>query len=116
MSIMSWTLTKQHTLAATHTKTERSMLNITFNDRRTNIWVRERTKIIDIISNVRGMKWFWEGHINHLKDDRWASRVNTWRQYEKKKRRGRPAKRWRDDLDKYWSDTIWQRTAQNRLT
>ena len=21
-----------------------------------------------------------------------------------------------DDLDKYWSDTIWQRTAQDRLT
>ena len=26
------------------------------------------------------------------------------------------AMRWRDDLDKYWSDTIWQRTAQDRLT
>ena len=23
---------------------------------------------------------------------------------------------WRDDLDKYWSDTIWQRTTQDRLT
>ena len=30
-----------------------SMLNITYKDRRTNIWVRERTKVIDIISNVR---------------------------------------------------------------
>ena len=36
--------------------------------------------------------------------------------YDKKRRQGRPAKRWRDDLDKYWSDTIWQRTAQDRLT
>ena len=33
----------------------------------------------------------------------------------KKRRQGRPAKRWRDDLDKYWSDTIWQRTAQDRV-
>ena len=24
---------------------------------------------------------------------------------------GRPAKRWRDNLDKYWRDTIWMRTA-----
>ena len=32
--------------------------------------------------------------------------------YDKKIRQGRPAKRWRDDLDKYWSDTIWQRKAQ----
>ena len=31
------------------TKMESSMLNITYTDRRTNIWVRERTKLIDII-------------------------------------------------------------------
>ena len=27
-----------------------------------------------------------------------------------------PAKRWGDELDKFWSDTIWQRTAQDWLT
>ena len=31
-------------------------------------------------------------------------------------RQGRPAKQWRDDMDKYWSDMIWQSTAQDRLT
>ena len=36
--------------------------------------------------------------------------------YDKKRRQGRTAKRWRDDLDKYWSNTIRQRTAQYRLT
>ena len=47
----TWTLTKQaqNKLAAAQTKMERSMLNITYKDRRTNIWVRERTKLIDII-------------------------------------------------------------------
>ena len=35
---------------------------------------------------------------------------------DKKIRQGRPVKWWRDDLDKYWSDTIWQRTAHDRLT
>ena len=44
----TWTLTKQ-----AQTKMERSMLNITYKDRRTNIWVRERTKLIDIIYTVR---------------------------------------------------------------
>ena len=87
----------------------------TYKDRRTNIWVRERTKLIDVIYTVRKMKWSWAGHINRLKDDRWTSRVTTWRPYDKKRRQGRPAKRWRDDLDKYWSDTIWQRTAQDRV-
>ena len=91
------------------------MLNITYKDRRTNIWVKERTKLIYIIYTERKMKWSWAGHINRLKDDRWTSRVTTWRPYDKKIRQGRPAKRWRDDLDKYWSDTIWQRTAQDRV-
>ena len=83
----------------------------------TNIWVREKTKVIDIINTVRQMKWSWAGHINRLKDDRWTSRVTTWRPYDKKIRQERPAKRWRDDLDIiiYWSDTIWQRKAQNRV-
>ena len=108
----TWTLTKQaqNKLAAAETKMERSMLNITYKDGRTNIWVGERTKLIDIVYTVRKIKWSWAGHINRLKDDRWTSRVTTWRPYDKKIRQGRPAKRWRNDLDKYWSDTIWQRT------
>ena len=113
----TWTLTKEarNKLAATQTKMERSMLNITYKDIKTNIWVRERTQLIDIINTVRKMKWSWAGHINRLKDDRWTSRVTAWRPYDKKRRQVRLAKRWRDDLDKYWSDTIWQRTAQDRV-
>ena len=72
--------------------------------------------VIDIMYTVRKMKWSWAGHINRLKYDRWTSRVTTWRPYDKKRRQGRPAKRWRDDLDKYWNDTIRQRTAQDMLT
>ena len=66
----TWTLTNQaqNKLAAAQTKMERSMLNITYKDRKTNIWVREKTKVIDIISNVRKMKWSWAGHINRPMD------------------------------------------------
>ena len=51
----TWTLTKQayNKLAAAQTKVEISMLNITYKDRKTNIWVREITKVIDIINTVR---------------------------------------------------------------
>ena len=81
----SWTLTKQaqNKLAAAQTKMERSMLNITYKDRRTTIRGRERTKVIDMYT-VRKMKWSWAGHINCLKDNRWTSRVTTWRPYDKK--------------------------------
>ena len=68
----TWTLTKQaqNKLAAAQTTMEKSMLNTTHKYRRTNIWVRERTTLIDIIYTVRKMKWSWAGHINRLKDDR----------------------------------------------
>ena len=67
--VETWTLTKQakNKLAAAQTKMERSMLNITYKNRKTNIWVRERTEVIDIIGNVRKMKRSWAGHINRLK-------------------------------------------------
>ena len=35
----------QNKIAAAHTKMGRSMLNITYRERKTNIWVRERTKV-----------------------------------------------------------------------
>ena len=41
-----------------------------YNDRRTNPWVRNRTKVIDITGNVRKMKWFRAEHNNRIKDDR----------------------------------------------
>ena len=66
-------------------------------------------KYIEIF--VIKIKWSWEGTPTRFKDERWTSRVTAWRPYDKKRRQGRPAKRRRDDLDKYWSDTVWQRTA-----
>ena len=64
----------------------------------------------------RKMKWSCVAHINHLKDDRWTSHVTTGDRMTRKDDQMRSVKRWRDDLDKYWSDTIWQRTTQDRLT
>ena len=47
----TWALTSQtnNKLAATQTKMERSMLNITYRARKTNIWVREKIKVPDVI-------------------------------------------------------------------
>ena len=45
-----------------------------------------------------------------------GTRVWTLNPSDNNRRHGRPAKRRRDDLDKYRSDTIWQRTAHDRLT
>ena len=40
-------------------------------------------------------------------------RDNRWKPFERERPRGRPARRWRDELDDYWKGTIWHRTAQD---
>ena len=98
----TWALTAQakNKLAAAHTQMERNMLNITYRKRKTNIWVREKTKVTDVIEQVRRRKWTWV-HVSRIRDNRWTLRITTWKPYERKIPRGRPARRWRDELDDY---------------
>ena len=49
---------------------------------------------------MRKLSSHGKGHINRFKYDRWTSRVNNCRLYDKKIRQRRPDKRWRDDLAK----------------
>ena len=57
-------------LAAAQTKMERSMLNITYRDRKTNMWEREKTKVTHVIEQVRRRKWTWAGHVGRIRDNR----------------------------------------------
>ena len=115
-SAETWALTTQakNKIAATQKRMERRMLNITYRDRKTNIWVREKAKVTDVIEQVRRRKWTWAGHVNRIQDIQWTLRITTWKPYERKRSRGRLARRWRDELVDYWKATIWQRTAQDR--
>ncbi|KAK2186821.1 hypothetical protein NP493_188g06017 [Ridgeia piscesae] len=91
---------------------ERSMLDITYQDRKTNIWVNEKTKGTDVIEQVRRWRWAGQGkagHVNRTQDNRC---ITTWKPYKKKRPRGRPARHWRDELDDYWKGMIWQRMAR----
>ena len=49
------------------------MLNIKFRDRNTNILVREKTKVTDVIEQVRRRKWTWTGHVIRIRDNQWIS-------------------------------------------
>ena len=104
----TWTLTSQakNKLAAAQTKMERSMLNIIYRDRKTNIWVIEKTKVTDVIEQVRRRKWTWAEHVSRIRDNRWTSRITTWKTYERKTHTGRAVSWWRDDLDDYWKGII----------
>ena len=49
------------------------MLNITYKDRKTNIWVREKTKYNDILQNGKGKSGheIWASHISRREANSW---------------------------------------------
>ena len=60
---------EQASSRTTQTKMERSMLNITYRDRKINIWVREKTKVTDVIEQVRRRKWTWAVQVSRIQDN-----------------------------------------------
>ena len=90
------------------------MLNITLKDRKTNTWIREQTKVKEILTAVKETKWRWAGHVGRMNDNRWTVRLTDWTPRYGKRSRGRPGTRWRDEIDKIENSTAWNRTARNR--
>ena len=62
-------------------------------EQKTNIRVREKTKFIDMIEQIRRRKWTWAGHVSRVKDNRWPLRSTTWKPYERNIPRGIPVRR-----------------------
>ena len=113
----TWTMTKamERKLQAAQRNMERSMLGITWSDRKTNEWIRAHTKVPDILEVVKDRKWKWAGHISRMQDNRWTAQLTDWRPRDGKRGRGRPSKRWRDELDSYWRSVAWKGHAQDRM-
>ena len=55
-------------LAAAQTKMEMSMLNVTYQNRKIYIWVREKTQVTDVVEQVRRRKWTRAGHVSRIRD------------------------------------------------
>ena len=92
--------------ASIHTNMERIMLNIKYRDRKTNIWVREKTKVTDVIEQVRRQNWTWAGHVSRIRYNPWTLRTTTWKPYKRKRPRGIPSRCSRDELDGYRKGAI----------
>ena len=67
----------QNNLATAQTKMTRRLLNITYQDRKTKIWVGEDTKTTDMIEQIKPQKWSWSEQIRRIPDSRWAARITT---------------------------------------
>lgn len=89
-------------LAVCQRSMERSMLNIRRQDRWRISNIRKRTKVIDVIHNIRKLKWNWVGHIMRTNKGKWTKDVIEWYPRNGKRKKGRQIKRWEDDLPKGW--------------
>lgn len=92
---------------------ERAMLGITLRDRKTNEWIRDKTKVKDVMAIIARKKWTWAGHIARMHESRWTRRVLEWRPRADKRGRGRPPQRWTDDIRRH-GGRDWMRRAKDR--
>ena len=110
----TWKLTKviENKLRSAQRAMERSMLGITLKDRKRASWVRDQTKVKDIIVAIKEQKWKWAGQIARREDGRWSKSVTEWTPRDGKRGRGRPDRRWRDEIESF-AGVTWQRLAQS---
>ena len=111
----TWVLTKhqQKILAVAQRSMERLLLNITH---RHKIWkeiIRCKTGVKDVIERVWCRRGQWAGHAARMSNTRWAKITSEWTPREGKRVRGRPKRRWKDNIEEVGSSQ-WMRVAQNR--
>ncbi len=67
-------------------------------DRKRATWIREQTKVEDILARIKMRKWSWAGHIMCRTDNRWTKRVIEWQPRNCKRIQGRQRVRWGDEI------------------
>ena len=109
----TWTTTASamSKLAVAQRRMERIMLGITLRHRKTNVWIRNQTKLNDIEKTIMKIKWQWAGHLMRRTDDRWSRRLTEWYPRNGSRQRGRPPRRWDQEIPKYCN---WRRIAADR--
>ena len=68
-------------------------------------------EITDIIEYTLKQKWRWAGHIARM--NRWTKRCTEWQPRRGKRSRGRPSRRWQDDIPRK-EGTTWNRKVTDR--
>ena len=111
----TWTLTKElvYKIEVCQRKMERKILGIRQIEKVPNKTIREKTGVDDILEVLTKTRWQWAGHVARMKDNRWTIRCTEWQVRNGRRSRGRPRRRWRDDLQQ-WQGATWSRTAKDR--
>ena len=70
----------------------------------------------DIMHVIKARKLTWASHIARIQDSRWTSQVTDWRPMDGSRPRGRPSKRWRNEIDDFLRSVAWKKNAPDRLS
>ena len=92
---------------------ERSLLNITWRERKTNREIRNKTNVKDVVRVVKELKYRCAGHVVRYKDDRWTGVISDWYTRGSRRNKGRQSRRWEDDV-RHWAGKCWRTAARNR--
>jgi hypothetical protein len=92
---------------------ERSLLGVKIKDKLKNTCIRKMTNIVDAAEMFCRLKWRWAGHTARTNDDRWSEKILHWYPRGAERPRGRPRRRWRDDIVEEAGIT-WTRIANER--
>ncbi|KAG1658686.1 Ubiquitin-related modifier 1 [Nymphon striatum] len=63
-------------------------------------WVRAHTGCKDLTQTVKSSKWNWAEHLTRRTDDRWTNKSTIWITDREGRKRGKPKRRWVDDIAK----------------
>ncbi len=87
----TWHVTKEleRKLRSAQRGMERRMTSITWRDKKRASWIREETKVEDILMTIKKKKWTWAGYVMHRCDTRWTTRVTEWQPRNGERNQGR---------------------------
>ncbi|GBP25145.1 Putative uncharacterized transposon-derived protein F52C9.6 [Eumeta japonica] len=111
----TWALTElqENKLKVCQNSMERSILGIKRSDGVKLEIIKKKTKFKNVHTAYRQIKWRWTGHMSRENIEKWSRLVTEWYPRDGKRSRGRPNKRWEDDLRKI-AGPVWSRLARDR--
>ncbi len=89
------------------------MLGRTWRYRKRAAWIRQQTKVEDILVRNKKKKWTWAGHVMRRRDNRWNTRVTKRQPRNGRRNQGRQRVRLRDEI-RAFAGPSWSSLTSDR--
>jgi Reverse transcriptase (RNA-dependent DNA polymerase) len=100
-------------IAVAQRRIERRMARKSLRDRITNDHLRRITGALDVVEAFRRRKSIYAWNVARMNPERWTPQLMNWHPWQAKRGRGRPSRRWQDDLRQKAGGRNWMRVARD---